>query len=61
MTPDQLRQVADYLDSVENLMLNMWGLSADPRKELAMADIKSRHMQTNLRRWADDIETKGII
>ena len=56
MNSDKLRQVADYLDSVETMMLNVWGLSGDPRKEAAMADIRSRHMQDDLRRWADELE-----
>lgn len=56
MNADKLRQIADYLDSMENMALNVWGLSADPRKDEAMADIRSRHMQHDLRRWADELE-----
>lgn len=51
---ERLRQVADYLDSVENLMLNVWLSSADPRKDAAVAEIRSRGMQDDLRRWADE-------
>jgi hypothetical protein len=49
---ERLRQIADYLDSVENLMLNVWLSSADPRKDAAVAEIRSRGMQDDLRRWA---------
>jgi hypothetical protein len=49
---ERLRQIADYLDSVENLMLNVWLSSADPRKNAAVAEIRSRGMQDDLRRWA---------
>lgn len=56
MSPDRARQIADYIDSVETIMLNVWGLSGDPRRDAAMADIRSRHMQNDLRSWADEVE-----
>lgn len=58
-SPEQLRQIADHVESADRVMLNVWASSSDPRRHEAIAVIRSGRMASDLRSWADDIE-KGL-